>query len=269
MRRDKLREAREALNLSHEEVAEAVGVHRTTYGKWERGEATPDIGEHRTRLAEAVDVTLTELHAMLSNMPLEDDEMPRWLNLYLSREQSATEVAEHQPCVIAGLAQTLDYAGAVARSVGTAPPSDEYIERTKELRALRQQRIYNGDLRYTVLMPEFPLHMQMGDAATMAEQLDHLVELNRLDNVTIQIVPYSQGQYEALRIGKFSLLYHPWTQTPSVHLEGYGGARIIDGPDEVAYFTSAFQHGQKKALPPATSAGLTADIANRWRNADD
>lgn len=269
MRRGRLREAREAANLTQEQVAEKVGVDRTTYGKWERGESTPSPGEERTKLAEAVDVTLTELHAILSNMPLTDDEIPRWLNLYLAREQSATQVAEHQPCVIAGLAQTQDYAGAVARSVGTSPPSDEYVERTKRLRALRQQRIHNGELTYNVLMPEFPLHMKMGSAVNMADQLDHLIDLGQLSNVAIQIVPFDRGQYEALRIGIFSLLYHPWAQTPSVHLEGYGGARIIDGPDEVAYFTSAFEHGQRTAFTPAASARLIAEIATRWRHSND
>jgi transcriptional regulator with XRE-family HTH domain len=269
MRRGRLREAREAANLTQEQVAERVGVDRTTYGKWERGESTPAPGEERTKLAEAINVTLTELHAILSNMPIIGDEIPRWLNLYLAREQSATEVAEHQPCVIAGLAQTQDYAGAIARSVGTTPPSDEYVERTKKLRALRQQRIYNGELTYRVLQPEFSLHMKMGSTATMAAQLGHLVELGQLDNVTIQIVPYDRGQYEALRIGIFSLLYHPWAQAPSVHLEGYGGARIIDGPDEVAYFASAFEHGQRTALSPAASARLITEIANRWRQRDD
>jgi hypothetical protein len=110
--------------------------------------------------------------------------------------------------------------------------------------------------------------MQMGTAATMAAQLDHLVELSCLDNVVIQIVPYERGQYEALRIGIFSLLHHPWSQAPTVHLEGYGGARVIDGPDEVAYFTSAYEHGQRVALSPAASVRLIARIANQWRKSD-
>jgi transcriptional regulator with XRE-family HTH domain len=268
VRRDQLREAREAANLTQEQVAEKVGVDRTTYGKWERGESTPSPGEQRARLAEAIGVSQTELHAILSNMPIVGDEIPLWLNLYLAREQSATELAAHQPYVIAGLAQTQDYAGAIARSVGTTPPGDEYVARTKKLRAMRQQRVHSGELAYRVLMPEFPLHMQMGTAATMAAQLDHLVDLARLDNVVIQIVPYERGMYEALRVGIFSLLYHPWAQAPGVHFEGYGGARVIDGPDEVAYFTSAYEHGQRVALSPAASVRLIARLANRWRKSD-
>ena len=35
-------EARQALGLSREEMARAMGVHRETWAKWERGERKPD-----------------------------------------------------------------------------------------------------------------------------------------------------------------------------------------------------------------------------------
>lgn len=262
-----LKEAREALNLTQEQLAQKVDVDRTTIGKWERGDSTPAPGEERARYADALEITLSELHSILSGLPNDDpDEVPRWLNLYLAREQSATEVDEHQPAIIAGLAQTLDYAEAVARSVGTVPQSDEYAQRNRDQRAFRQRRVHSGELTYVVLMPETPLHMQVGPPEVMADQLDHLVELGSLDNVTIQIVPFSAGQYEALRIGKFSLLHHPWSTIPGVHLEGYGGARIIDGRDEVAYFRDAFTHGQRQALTPKASAKLIGRLATQWRD---
>lgn len=35
-------EARQTLGLSREEMARAMGVHRETWAKWERGERRPD-----------------------------------------------------------------------------------------------------------------------------------------------------------------------------------------------------------------------------------
>lgn len=270
MRRAHLQAARKAANLTQEQVAERVGVDRTTIGNWERGDFTPAPGEERARYAEALGITLSELHAALSNLPLEDnDEVPTWLSTYLAREQAAREFRGHQPHVIAGLLQTQDYAAAIARSVGTTPTSDEYVQRTKDLRLLRQQRILNGDLQFATIQPEFPFHMMMGSPEVMADQLDQVLEWAQLDNVTVQVVPYDRGQYEALRIGTFSLLSFPWSATPSVHLElgGNLGARSLDAADDVSYFADALDHASSKmAMAPQASLDYLRKMADEWRS---
>lgn len=42
MSSDKLKEARLRLGLSQQAMSTAMGVHRQTWVKWERGERTPD-----------------------------------------------------------------------------------------------------------------------------------------------------------------------------------------------------------------------------------
>lgn len=51
---------RQAVRLTQEQLAEAVGVSRQTVAKWESGETSPDL-EHAASLATALDTTLDAL----------------------------------------------------------------------------------------------------------------------------------------------------------------------------------------------------------------
>jgi len=52
--------SRQAVGLTQEQLAEAVGVSRQTVAKWEAGETSPDL-EHAAALADALDTTLDGL----------------------------------------------------------------------------------------------------------------------------------------------------------------------------------------------------------------
>jgi transcriptional regulator with XRE-family HTH domain len=263
MRRAKLAEARKAAGKSQEDVADELGVHRTQVSQWERGEATPHP-KLRSGYANSIDVTLTELHAMLSSLPADENDMPMPLKITLAVEQAATEIYSHIANVVHGLLQTPDYAAAIARAVGTTPTSDDYVQRNIEQRAHRQQRVLNGDVSLHVLQPEPALRWRLGDDDTMAAQMRHLADAARRPNVTIQVIPHDVGQYEALRIGTFSLNILPWSNTPTVELHAYGGVRLIDDTDETAYFQDAFDHASKHALSPKASLDFIQQLGTAW-----
>ncbi|MGW2423361.1 helix-turn-helix transcriptional regulator [Streptomyces sp. NPDC001709] len=56
---------RKALGYSQERFAHALGVDRTTVGRWERGETAPEA-IHRPRMAALLQLSLTELDALLT-----------------------------------------------------------------------------------------------------------------------------------------------------------------------------------------------------------
>jgi hypothetical protein len=245
-------------------VAELVGVDRTTVGTWERGEYTPRP-DQRASYAEAIGVTLEELAAMLSSVPASVGETPDWLVNYLASEQSATELRAHEPRAAFGLLQSPQYVEALVGRVGDDGVSSTYLQRTVEQRLYRQKRVRDGDLTLHVIQPEPALHLVVGEAAVMAEQLDTMVELAALPNVTLQVTTYQAGQYEARRLGAFSLMSHPWGN-PRVHIEGYGGGRFITDADEVNYFAKAFEHASRVALAPADSSAFIRNLADNWRS---
>lgn len=260
----KLREAREAAGLTQEQTAEKVGVHRTTYGQWERGEATPEPYQ-RQAIAAAFDISLSEVHAMLSSLPLVDGENPLGLSTALAVEQSATEIRAYEPILVYGLLQTADYAAAVVRSVGVTGTSDDYVQRTIAQREQRQRRVWSGDVRLHVVLTEAALRLCVGSPAVMAAQLRRVVELAELDTVTVQVTPAVRGLYEALRLGvSFSLQSHPWGRIPKLNLDIYGGIRLTDTAAEVRYFADAFDDAARLALAPAASVALLADTADQW-----
>ncbi|WP_392339156.1 helix-turn-helix domain-containing protein [Moritella marina] len=67
-----LKEAREAINLSQNKIAEAVGVTKQTYLKWENDVTEPKASQV-TKLAKALSISETEIcqGKLNSKMPLE------------------------------------------------------------------------------------------------------------------------------------------------------------------------------------------------------
>lgn len=263
MRRKQLIAARKIVGKSQEQVGAEVGVDRTTIGTWERGEYSPQPYQ-RMNYANALGVTLDELDALLTGLPQAGDRMSVQISQYLGMEQSATEIRSHEPCVVYGLLQTPAYAAAIARSVGVTPTPDSYVGRNVEQRAYRQARVNDGEVSVTVVQPEIALRLKLGTSQTMAEQLRHLVELGARPNVTIQIVPFSVGQYEALRMGGISLMTHPWVPGLSVYFKRYEGAILVDEAEEAANFVAAFDHATRVALSPNDSQAFIAEVADQW-----
>ncbi|MFJ9617379.1 helix-turn-helix transcriptional regulator [Streptomyces noursei] len=60
-----LAERRKAMGYSQERFATVIGVDRTTVGRWDRGETTPEA-VHRPKMAEALQLSLAELDALLT-----------------------------------------------------------------------------------------------------------------------------------------------------------------------------------------------------------
>jgi transcriptional regulator with XRE-family HTH domain len=265
MRRERLIDARKAVGLNQEQIADMVGVDRTTIGKWERGDSTPQPNQRGT-YAEALGVELQELNAMLTSMPQGDGEMPAWLSTYLGMEQSATRIASYEPRCVYGLLQTPAYVEDIVSHVSYNGVSEAYIARTVETRLIRQKRVRSGEVELSLVQPESALRLRIGTPEVMAEQLSTMVELSRLPNVTLRITRYEAGQYEARRLGAFCIMSHPWG-TPQVHIEGYGGGRFITDAEEVQYFQGVYEHAANRiALSPSESRKFITGLAKEWSN---
>ena len=67
LKRKRLAQRRKALGYTQESLAERLGVDRTTVVRWERGETEPQPWIRR-HLAKALDVSLDELDALISDI---------------------------------------------------------------------------------------------------------------------------------------------------------------------------------------------------------
>ena len=75
-----IQETRQALRLTQEQLAEAVGVSRQTVAKWESGETSPDL-EHAAALAKALGTTIDGL-AFFEGSDLMKGAPPRGKHLF-------------------------------------------------------------------------------------------------------------------------------------------------------------------------------------------
>lgn len=200
---------------------------------------------------------------MLSSMPIDAGEIPGWLAQYLNAEQSATTIRVHEPKLVDGLLQTSAYVEAVVRSVGLVGVTDEYVTQNVNQRRHRQKRVKDGDVALEVIQAEQVLHVQLGSPDVMAKQLSALIDSAELPNVTVKIMPFTAGQYEARRLDSFSILAHPWGN-PTVCLSGYGGTRFVNDAEETAFFVEALDQASAVALSPAESIELIREMAETW-----
>lgn len=262
MRRTRLIDARKATGKTQEQIAEFIGVDRTTLGKWERGESTPHPNQ-RGPYAEVLGVAMSALDSMLSGLPADQAEMPEWLTTYLAMEQSATALRAHEPRAVYGMLQTPRYVEHLAGRAGISGVSSSFVQRTIDQRLHRQKRVRNGDLQVEVIQPESALHLRVGDPSVMAEQLRTMAELADLPNVTVRITTYDAGQYEARRLGDFAIVTHPWGN-PRVHVEGYKGGEFLTDQETVAYFMAALDDAERIALSSRGSRDFMLRLADSW-----
>jgi transcriptional regulator with XRE-family HTH domain len=183
-----------------------------------------------------------------------------WFRNRVEVERNAAEIREYESYQVPGLLQTEDYARAV---IGASRPmlAQDAIERAVALRMTRQQILEPADdlpigqehtPRVWAIIDEAALNRAVGSADIMHRQREHLVELAQLPNVTIQVIPNSDGVTCAY--GKAFTILTPaagngnGNGAPVIYLEDIRNARYVRDRDEVAQYVLTFDHLRAYAL---------------------
>jgi transcriptional regulator with XRE-family HTH domain len=175
---------------------------------------------------------------------------------YAGLEAEATSISDFQSSVVPGLLQTADYAR--AGHLGTLPrfgPAE--IERQIEAKLTRQRVLVKADPPdFSVVLDEAVLHRLTGGPQVMRAQLDKLIEVSRLQNVTIQIIPFTVGAHPGVE-SNFNILELPAT-SGIVFVEGLVGSIYLERPEDLDRYHGVFSHLQRVALGPQDSIDLIA-----------
>jgi hypothetical protein len=91
--------------------------------------------------------------------------------------------------VIPGFLQTADYAAALLSSITRFQGTPDDVTDAVAARLARSRYLYEGRRRYVVLLEEWVLRSRIGDAATTAGQLRHLLAVQRLPSLALGIIP--------------------------------------------------------------------------------
>ncbi|GAA0939753.1 helix-turn-helix transcriptional regulator [Virgisporangium aurantiacum] len=123
------------------------------------------------------------------------DILPPWFQNYLGLEGAATTIRTYEVQFVPGLLQTADYADAVVRlGHGRDAPAD--IRRRVQLRIDRQQILHREAPpapHVHAILDEAALRRPMGNLDVLREQIQFLVDLTELPNISLQILPFHMG----------------------------------------------------------------------------
>jgi transcriptional regulator with XRE-family HTH domain len=180
--------------------------------------------------------------------------MRPWFRDRMLVERKAAEILEYEPYGISGLLQTENYMRTMARGIRPVL-SREQIDQAVMLRMTRQEILDRDDPPHLwVVMDESALHRTVGNAGIMREQRDHLVKMGECPNVTIQVIPNSQGVTSAF--GRAFSVLSLESNSVIVYLEDVDDARYVRSHDRVKRYMRVFDHLRASALDDDRSADL-------------
>ncbi|MEE1939805.1 helix-turn-helix transcriptional regulator [Streptomyces sp. TRM 70361] len=240
----RLRDLRERAGCSYEEAARALSVNAATVRRMEKAEVglKPLFVE---KLLETYEVARPEIDAFLSLVEESRrpgwwhrfrDVLPDWFGLYVSLESAANTLRGYEPHCVPGLLQTEDYARELLRTGFPTAPEEE-LDRRVALRMKRQSLLGGtGAPRLWVVMDETVLRRPVGGPEVMRAQIDRLLEVMVMPNVTVQVLPFEAGPHPGM-FGPFQLFRFDIPELPDiVYSESLTGAVYLDErPDTAAY----------------------------------
>lgn len=194
--------------------------------------------------------------------------VPPKFRAFLRTEADATVVRELQYCCVPGLLQTSAYAAAIQHASRHIVDPNVDSSRLVDARMARQ-RLLGGDepLRLHALMDVAAINRCVGGPEVMVEQLNHLLEMGRRDNIEIQLIDYEAGAYGSMS-GAVTIFSFDDDDPDSVYLEYPGGGQWVEDATDTANFRAMFEDVSALALSPAKSATLLKANLTRWRGDD-
>src|SRR5712691_7872147 len=237
-----LRRLREDRGITREDAAEAIRATHSKISRLERGRSGArqrDVADLLSLYGVTGETEREELLALARQASAPgwwqqySDILPRWFELYIGLEKAASIIRTYEVQFVHGLLQTEDYARAVVLIANAHAPADE-IERRVDVRMKRQQLLTQpGAPELWTVLDEAVLRRPPGGPEVMRAQLEHLLEMTDLPNVTLQIVPFDVGPHAAAG-GPFTILRFPEPDLPDLdYLEQLNSAVYLDDPDDV------------------------------------
>lgn len=253
-----LKRLREHAGMTQSDVAQQTNYALSTVSAYEIGTRIPsaDFAERADKIF-GKDGDLTRLQRLVEQVSVRP-----WFRDRIAVERQAMEIREYESYQICGLLQTEDYARAIVSSVRPVLSGDA-IERAVALRMTRQQILEPDDTmpldqdngpRLWAIIDESALNRVVGSPEIMRAQREHLVTMARKPNITIQIVPNTEGATCAF--GRAFAVLVSRNNSSVVYFEDVGTARYVRDRDEVSRYNLIFDYLRSCALNDKQSIEL-------------
>ncbi|MGB3441642.1 MAG: helix-turn-helix transcriptional regulator [Actinophytocola sp.] len=194
----RLRAARESIGLSSTDATKTLGWYAGKLSKIEQG----DVPTSDKDLAAAIrafkigpkEAGELQRLASLARRKLPPSRVAEWAAKYVHLVAAARELKLWNADAFPGTVQTADYARAQLERVVTVRPAD--VEPMAQDRAKRVERLRApGAPRLWLVVGEEALHRSIGGPETLRGQLEQVRDLAELENVSVQVMPFSAGAH--------------------------------------------------------------------------
>lgn len=267
-----IREAREALQYTQKDVADALDWSLSKINRIESGQ---------------VGLSITDLKALLLHYGITDRDRvenyvqmakagkkPGWWDDYrrtkspdfvkfLGLESAAVILRQYQLHLVPGLLQVAEYTRSLVKQTSGDP---DFADRQVRLRTERQKRLEDPELEHFFILDESVLHRRITDAGGWRVQLRHLKEVSQQDNVTLQILPYKAGWVDGMQSSFELLQLSEQSNDLFLNLEQPNGDQFFDdvtGAVKAAEFIQIFYGLEDAALSPAETPALIDRMLER------
>jgi len=163
------------------------------------------------------------------------DILPSWFEMYLGLEQASAVIRTYEPQLVPGLLQTQDGARAVIQ-LGNPGVCAADIERRVALRMKRQKVLTQPEAPNLWAVVDEAALWRLDGRSAMRVQIEHLIEMAELPNVTLQVIPFYSGAHAAVG-GPFTILRFSEPDLPDlVYLEQLTSALYLDKSEDVQHY---------------------------------
>jgi transcriptional regulator with XRE-family HTH domain len=263
-----LKSLREAAAITQMQIAEVLGCSESKIYKIESGDVGIGRGDllvmldryHVTDDADRETVFDLQKQGKQRGWWSRYGQLPNNYATYVGLEGAATSVRNFELAVMPGLLQTEEYAHTIISA--SRPAESEETKRHLQLRMERQKcLVEDPPLKYWSIIDESVLRRETGGSAVMREQLRHLATLSRRPNITVQVLPFSEGWHPGT-LGSFNILEFPEdVHSPVVYTETLAGDAYLEREEEIRRVNLTYTHLHAAALSASKSRELIAAIA--------
>ncbi|CAM5707480.1 XRE family transcriptional regulator OS=Streptomyces alboniger OX=132473 GN=CP975_29140 PE=4 SV=1 [Streptomyces alboniger] len=177
-----------------------------------------------------------------------------WFRKWAGLEEVAISLYTYENRLIPGLLQTEAYARTLFEN-RVPPLSDEQIEIQLAARQERQQLLRDRpNTAFSFILEEHMLLRRTGGADVTRDLIDHMLELNLMRNVEIQIMPLAREVHSGLN-GPMRLLETPENNWYG-YIEGQETGQLLSDPKTISVLQMRYAKLRSQALTPEDSVCL-------------
>jgi transcriptional regulator with XRE-family HTH domain len=235
---------------SREEVAKVLASNSNKVSKIEQGQGTLTPTEV-AKLLKLFQVTGEEA-ARIKELAAEArkrgsyGKVPAFGRGYLGMESDAAHLRIFYEELVPGILQTEAYARALMATSVTVAQAD--IDRLVDSRLARRAVLSKEDPpEVEIVLGEAALRRQVGGAAVLREQLEHLRAVARQPHITLQVLPFTSGEHAALGTS-FILMQVNEIDAEYVYMEDLTSGDFLDRQQHTSVYRLVFSRLQITAL---------------------